>query len=193
MNINNIKFINIFSATVIVELIILIFFRFTKSFFSVKAINDWYDKLKWSAVILDLLIFIIGFYLTIFVNKYYKLNNYIYFLLIQLVIQIIHDILFYRFIILKSEPGNSIVMDEFKYYAKNTNLGAIVGDSWMYLMGIPLLIKTLKYDNEYLIFISTICLYLIGYLIYQKPLYFYESYNLEYLIPFFLNLKILTK
>ena len=84
-------------------------------------------------------------------------------------------------------------MDEFKSYAKNTNLGAIVGDSWMYLMGIPILIHTLKYNNEYLIFISNICLYLIGYLVYQKPLYKYKSYCLEYLIPILLNLKFFTK
>ena len=188
MNINDIKFINIFTSTVIVELIILIFFRFTKSFFSIKAINDWYDKLNWSAVILDILIFIIGFYLNIFVNKYFKINNYLFFLLIQLLIQVIHDIIFYYIFILGSEKGNSIVMDEFKSYAKYTKIGAIVGDSWMYLMGIPLLIKTLNYDKEVLIFISTICLYLIGYLVYQKPLYKYKSFNLEYLIPILLNL-----
>lgn len=193
MNINDIKFINIFTATVIVEIIILVFFRFTKSFFSVKAVNDWYDKLKLNAVILDLLIVIIGFYLNIFVNKYLKLNNYLSLLLLQLLIQIVHDFLFYYFIILKNVPGYNIVLDELDTYAEKTSLGAIVGDSWMYLMGIPLLIDSLKYDNEYLIFICTTCLYVIVYLIYQKPLYKFDSYKLEYLIPLLLNLKFLTK
>ena len=52
------------------------------------------------AIILDILIVIIVFYLNIFVNKYLKLNNYL-FLLLQLFIQIIHDILFYYFFYFK--------------------------------------------------------------------------------------------
>ena len=102
INLEKIKFLQILTATVLVELFILYLFRFTKSILSVKAINDWYDNLRWNAVILDLLIFIIGFYLAIFFCKRYKINNYIGFLIAQLLIQIIHDFLFYFFIIKKS-------------------------------------------------------------------------------------------
>ena len=190
MNINNIEFINIFTATTIVELICIIFFRLTNSYFSVKAINDWYDNLRWSAIGLDILIVIIVFYFNIILSKYLKINKYLIFLLLQLVLQIIHDILFY-FIIKKSIKGNNIVMDEFKSYIKHTNIGAIVGDSWMYLMGVPILLHTLKFNKEILILISLICLYIIGYLVYQKPLYKYNSFKLEYLIPFLLNINFL--
>lgn len=191
MNINlyNIEFINIFTATVIVELICIMFFRLSKSFFSVKAINDWYDNLNWSAVTLDILIVIIVFYFNIILSKYLKINNYLLFLLLQLLLQITHDILFY-FIIKYSIKGNNIVMDEFKEYVKKTKIGAIVGDSWMYLMGIPILIYTLKFNKEMLILISLICLYIIGYLIYQKPLYKYNSFKLEYILPLLFNFMI---
>lgn len=188
MNINNIEFINIFTATTIVELICILFFRLTKSDFSGKAINNWYDNLRWSAIGLDILIVIIGFYINIYLSKYLKINNYLLFLFLQLVLQIIHDILFY-FIIKKSVKGNNIIMDEFKEYAKQINIGAIIGDSWMYLMGIPILLHTLKFNKEILILISLICLYIIGYLVYQKPLYKYNSFKLEYLIPLLLNIK----
>ena len=188
MNINEIKFINIFLATLIVELIILIFFRFTKSVFTGQAANDWYDKLRWSAIILDLLSVMIGFYLNIFLNKYLKLNNYYYLFLFQILIQVIHDILFYFFVILKSKKGNSMVMDELKSYSSKISYGAIIGDSWMYSMGIPILVISLNYSSEKLIFTSLVCLYLIGYLVYQKPLYKYSSNYLEYLIPILLNL-----
>tara|TARA_Y100000768_G_scaffold277219_1_gene212659 strand:- start:19403 stop:19975 length:573 start_codon:yes stop_codon:yes gene_type:complete len=190
MDINNIEFINIFTATTIVELICILFFRLTKSFFSVKAINDWYDNLRWSAVGLDILIVIIVFYFNIFLSKYLKINNYLNFLLLQLILQIFHDIIFY-YIIKYSIEGNNIVMDEFKSYVKNTNIGAIVGDSWMYLMGIPILLHTLKFNKEILVLISLICLYIIGYLVYQKPLYKYNSFKLEYLIPLLLNINFL--
>ena len=60
----------------------------------------------------------------------------------------------------------------------------------MYLMGIPILIYTLKFNKEMLILISLICLYIIGYLVYQKPLYKYNSFKLEYILPLLLNFMI---
>ena len=78
-------------------------------------------------------------------------------------------------------------MDEFKTYAKNTKLGAILGDSWMYLMGVPILILSSKLNKELLIFISILCLYIIGYLIYQIPSYKIPTYKIEFLIPIYLN------
>lgn len=78
-------------------------------------------------------------------------------------------------------------MDEFKAYAKITKLGAILGDSWMYLIGIPILILSSKFNKEILIFVTTLCLYIIGYLIYQKPSYKIPTFKIEFLIPIFLN------
>lgn len=189
INLEKIKFLQILTATVLVELFILYLFRFTKSILSVKAINDWYDNLRWNAVILDLLIFIIGFYLAIFFCKRYKINSYIGFLIAQLLIQIIHDFLFYFYIIKKSTPKNSIVMDEFKSYAKNTGIGAILGDSYMYLIGVPILIMLTNKNlsDELLIFISTVCLYLIGYFVFQKPTYNKNTNYIEIFIPLILN------
>lgn len=188
IDLKNINFINILFSTCIVELIILIFFRFTKSKFSVKAINNWYDKLRWSAVLLDIFIFIIGFYINIFISNKLNINKYYYFLLSQILIQMVHDILFYLIFILGSKKGNNKVMDEFKSYAENTGFGAILGDSWMYLMGIPILLLSSKLNKEFLIFITTLCLYIIGYLIYQIPNYKIPTYYIEFLIPIVLNL-----
>ena len=66
INLNQIDFLNILTSTVLVETIMLFMFRYTKSFFSVKAINDWYDNLNWSAIILDILIVMIVFYINIY-------------------------------------------------------------------------------------------------------------------------------
>ena len=184
INLNNIKFINILTSTVLVETIMLFMFRYTKSVWSGKAINDWYDNLKWSAIILDILIVMIGFYINIYFCKYFKINSYYQILFCQLALQIIHDILFYVFFIKKIPQGENPVWDEFKLYAKNIGIGAIYGDSYMYLLGVPLLMKTLKLTNDKLIFISLCCLYIIGYLIHQKPLYKFKTYNLEFLLPF---------
>tara|TARA_B110000208_G_C11793694_1_gene438658 strand:- start:2510 stop:3091 length:582 start_codon:yes stop_codon:yes gene_type:complete len=187
MNLENINFIHILTSTLIVELFMLILFRYTKSVFSVKAINKWYDKYKLIAILLDIFIVMIGFYLTKFISKHYKLNNYYQILILQIIIQVIHDIIFY--LLFTKYPKNiNPVIDEFKKYAKSTNLGAILGDSYMYLIGIPILFLLTKLNKDKLIFISLVCSYLIGYLIYQKPLYKVNTNYVELLLPIILSL-----
>ena len=62
-------------------------------------------------------------------------------------------------------------MDEFKYYADKVKSGAIIGDSFMYLLATPLLYFYIqKRTDDVNIFISIISFYLIGYLVHQKPL-----------------------
>ena len=175
--IKNIKFIHILTATLIIELIMLILFKFTNQ--TSKAINNWYDNLKWTAVILDVLSIIIGFYLAKFIYKYLLKNNYINknnefikFLLILLIVQIIHDIFFYFFVIEPTPLKINKVIDEFKEYAKHYKLQAVIADSLIYIFTTPLLYYVIKkYPDNINIFISIVCTYLVGYLLYQKPLY----------------------
>lgn len=175
--IENIKFIHILTATLIIELIMLILFKFTNQ--TSKAINNWYDNLKWTAVILDVLSIIIGFYLAKFIYKYLLKNNYINknnefikFLLILLIVQIIHDIFFYFFVIEPTPLKINKVIDEFKEYAKHYKLQAVIADSLIYIFTTPLLYYVIKkYPDNINIFISIVCTYLVGYLLYQKPLY----------------------
>lgn len=169
-----------------VETYILILFRYTKSKFSGKSINAWYDKFKLIAIFLDIFIFIIGIYSTIFLAKKYNINKYYIFLALQIILQIIHDILFYIFFTKYPKNINPLI-DEFKNYAKYIGIGAIIGDSYMYLIGVPILFLLTKLNQDKLIFISLICSYLIGYLIYQKPLYKIKTNYFEFFLPLLLN------
>ena len=172
--IKDLTFLHFLTASVIIELFMLILFRFTKSS---KAINNWYDNLGWTAVILDVLSILIGFYIAKFIYEYLVKEKYINtdyeyykFLGIVLLVQIIHDFSFYLFVI-KSYPKNkNRVMDEFKNYAERVKTGAVIGDSFMYLLATPLLYLYIQKNNiNTNTFISIVCFYLIGYLIYQKP------------------------
>tara|TARA_X000000950_G_scaffold90436_1_gene113768 strand:+ start:804 stop:1349 length:546 start_codon:yes stop_codon:yes gene_type:complete len=170
-------FLQLLTTTVIVEAFILYLFRFTRSPLTGKAINRWYNNLGWSAVILDLLSFMIGFYIAKFIyeylvdKKYINTNYELYkFLGIVLVVQILHDFSFYFFVIKPYPENKNIVMDEFKYYTEKVKTGAVIGDSIMYLIGTPLLYLIIqKNDINTNTFISIVSLYLIGYFIYQKP------------------------
>jgi len=175
--IENIKFLHILTATLIIELIMLILFKFTKQ--TSRAINNWYDNLKWTAIILDVLSIIIGFYLTKFIFEYLLKNNYISknnefikFLLILLIVQIIHDISFYFGVISPTPFNINKVIDEFKDYANHYKLQAVVADSLIYIFTAPLLYYIIVKNSDSInTFISIVCTYLVGYLLYQKPLY----------------------
>jgi hypothetical protein len=175
--IKDLTFLHFLTASVIIELFMLYLFRFTKSPFTGQAINKWYDNLGWSAIILDLLSVLIGFYIAKYIYEYlvdkkYINNEYEIFkyLGIVLLVQITHDFLFY-FLVIKPFPANkNRVMDEFKSYAESVKAGAVVGDSFMYLLATPLLYLFIQKNNIHTnTFISIVCFYLIGYLIYQKP------------------------
>ena len=174
---NKVTFIHFFTAACIIELLFLYLFRFTYSPFTGIAINNWYTNLRWTAVILDILSVLIGFYIAKFIYEYLvsinyitKTNELVKFLGIVLLVQIIHDFSFYAFVIQPTPMGQSLVMDEFKRYAKAIGTGAVIGDSILYLVATPLLfyLATLKQDIN--VFSSLVSLYLVGYFVYQKPL-----------------------
>lgn len=166
------------SGALVVELIILILFRLTKSPLSGKDINKWYDDYKFDAILLDTLSLVIGFILAGFVYPFvFSEFNLGYFLFIMLVIQITHDYVFWRYVIVPLPDGHNQVIDTMKVYAKNAKGGAIIGDSIMYLMGVPIASILLYLANSYgasgmsfLLGIGIFALYPIVYLLYTKPI-----------------------
>jgi len=175
--IKDLTFLHFLTASLIIEAFILYLFRFTKSPLTGVAINRWYDNLGWSAVILDILSFLIGFYIAKFIYEYLVVQKFINtdyeiykFLGLVLIVQILHDFSFYFFAIKPYPKNKNRVIDEFKSYAERVKAGAVIGDSIMYLLATPLLYLFIQKNNiNTNTFISIVCFYLIGYLIYQKP------------------------
>ena len=175
--IKDLTFLHFLTATVVVEVFILYLFRFTKSPLTGVSINRWYDKLGWTSIILDITSVLIGFYIAKFIYEYLVEEKYINtdyefmkYLGLVLLVQIIHDFSFYFFVI-KPYPNNkNRVMDELKLYSEKVKTSAVIGDSFMYLIGTPLLYLFIQKNNIHTnTFISIVCFYLIGYLIHQKP------------------------
>lgn len=172
--IENITFIQFLTATVIIELFMMILFRFTKTS---KAINNWYNNLGWTAVILDVLSILIGFYIAKFIYEYLVEQKYINteyelykYLGLVLMVQIIHDFSFYFFVIKPYPKFKNKVIDEFKEYAKYYKSQAVFADSLIYIATTPILYYLItKNNNDTNVFINLIGFYLIGYFLYQKP------------------------
>jgi hypothetical protein len=171
----DLTFLHFLTASLIIELSMLTLFRFTKTS---KAINNWYDNLGWTAVILDILSILIGFYIAKFIYEYLVDHKYINsdyelykYLGLVLMVQIIHDFSFYFFIIKPYPKNTNKVLDEFKEYAKYYQSQAAFADSLIYIATTPLLYLFIQKNNiNTNTFISIVCFYLIGYLIYQKPI-----------------------
>tara|TARA_B100000965_G_scaffold283412_1_gene241326 strand:+ start:233 stop:769 length:537 start_codon:yes stop_codon:yes gene_type:complete len=177
MEVKNLKFIHFLTAALSIELFMLFLFRFTRSPFTGISINNWYTNFGWSAVILDVLSVIIGFYITKYIYLYAlkrgilsEKNTLLKFLILMLCVQIIHDFTFYFTVIKNTKLGKNPIMDELIEYANNIGVGAVIGDSFMYLLATPLLYVLLKLKDEDNQFISLVCTYIIGYIVYQKPI-----------------------
>jgi hypothetical protein len=159
-------------AAFVVEVIMLTIFRLTKSELAGKDINEWYDVYGLDAILLDTLIVIIGF---IVVSALYPFIfsdwNIVYFLILTLVVQIAHDYLFWRYVIVPIPQGHNQVIDTLKVYADNVKGGAIIGDSIMYILGVPIasLLLGSGLSASKLSIVGILSLYPIMYLLYTRP------------------------
>jgi uncharacterized protein YacL len=160
-------YLPILNGSLVADLIVLFIVYYTP-YFNSKYLMKWYETYRLSAVIADVFILVIGMVLARYV--FYELNlswNIWKFLLTVLVIQIIHDILFYG-IFMAVPRGKNKMLDLFKEYAKEVNVGAILGDSFM--MAIATLLSSyyasLSLNTNILIFIVSI--YLVPYILYTK-------------------------
>jgi hypothetical protein len=117
------------------------FLNFKKIKFKSKYLSYWYRHFGILAVMADVLIVMIVFILTRFLYPFiFSKFNIIFFILLLLGIQIIHDILFYAFF--SAVPrGFNKMLDVFKDYAKETMGDAILGDS--ILMSLSALLASL--------------------------------------------------
>ena len=102
----------IFCAILTVDVVVL----FLARYFTVggKYLNEWYDNYHILAVISDVMIILIGFiiaryiYTTFFFDKFGW--NVVYFLILLVVIQVLHDILFYVGVIRTIPKGENILI-----------------------------------------------------------------------------------
>tara|TARA_Y100000816_G_scaffold285629_1_gene265526 strand:- start:124 stop:648 length:525 start_codon:yes stop_codon:yes gene_type:complete len=173
MIIKNLEFIDFLTVTFIVEVISIIIVRNNDVYKWL--VKNWWTNLQWTAVILDMASLLGGFYLAKFAYLALLNNNIISnahaifkYSGILIIIQVIHDIMFYFTTILPTKRGSNYVIDLFKDYAKIAKTDAITGDSLMYLITLPILFNLNYLDNDSKIFICILCLYLLGYLIYKK-------------------------
>jgi uncharacterized protein YacL len=163
-NFNNVNdYLPILNGCVNAELIII--FLLYHGVFKSHLLKKWYKKYQLSAVLADVLILVIGIILTRFFYKYFFTSFNIWkFTGLAVMIQIIHDILFYLFF--KTVPtGYNAMLDFFKDYAREVGIGAILGDSFMMIIACLLSSYFATYSLNYNLIVLVVSLYFVPYMI----------------------------
>lgn len=164
---NTSHYLPILNASVLADIIVLLIVYYTP-FFNSRFLMKYYEEYRLGAIIADVLILVIGmiitrYYYKAFFNEFSILN----FLVLALVIQIIHDILF--FILFSNVPvGKNKFLDIFKKYAKEVSWGAILGDSFMIILTVLFSVYFSKQSYNYNIILLTVLVYLIPYVLYTR-------------------------
>jgi hypothetical protein len=133
-------------------------------------LKDWYRLFRLSAVIADVLILVIGIIITRFLYKYiFNEFSIIKFMFLAVLVQIIHDILFYLFF--SNVPkGVNYMLDFFKSYAKKAGYKAIIGDSIMMILVCFFSSRWATFDTNSNVINLIISCYFIPFMIYyEKP------------------------
>lgn len=163
-NFNNVSnYLPILNGSICSDLIII--FLLYNGVFNSIYLKKWYKKYQLSAVIADVLILVIGIIIARFLYKYFFDSFNIWkFTGLAVIIQIIHDILFYLFFSLVPTGYNGM-LDFFKEYAKEVGTGAILGDSFMMILACLLTSHFATYSLNTNIIILIFSTYFIPYLI----------------------------
>ena len=167
-------YIYIAIAVVIVDVFVMFLVRYFPDVFG-KAINIWYNRFKLSAVLSDVLIIVLGFGIARYIYTEYIYPNYdwnpTYFTGLSVVVQVIHDILFYLGVIKQVPQGHNGMIDVFKDYAGSGGAKVIGADSAM-MIGSSVLSMLLKAAPAHLTaFIGILSVYIVPYILETKNEY----------------------
>jgi hypothetical protein len=165
-NFNNIHdYLPLFNAVLITDLFVILLLNI--SVFKSPVLKKWYSQYNLSAVIADVLIILIVLIITRAIY-YYIFNDFslLKFIIIAVIIQITHDILFY--ILFSNTPrGVNKMLDTFKDYANEVSYKAILADSGMIILSCLIASYLVNKNTNSNIIVLISSLYLLPYLVYN--------------------------
>lgn len=163
---NNINdYLPLFNAVLITDLFVILLSNM--SIIKSEVLRKWYSQYNLSAVIADVLIILIGLIITRAIYYYiFDKFSILNFIIIAVIVQIIHDILFYIFF--RNIPrGVNKMLDTFKDYANDVSYKAILADSGMMIMSCLIAFYLVNKNTNTNIIVLISALYLLPYLLYN--------------------------
>ena len=163
---NNINdYLPLFTSVLITDLFVI--FLLNANVIKSRVLRQWYSQYNLSAVIADVLIILIGLIITRAIY-YYVFDSFsiVKFVILAVIVQIIHDILFYVFF--RNIPrGVNKMIDTFKDYANDVSYKAILADSGMMIMSCLIASYLVNKNTNTNIIVLISSLYLLPYLLYN--------------------------
>ena len=157
-------YLSLFIGVLITDMfvILLLHLKVIKS----KVLKEWYTKYNLSAVIADVLIIL----LVLIVARslyYYVFDTFsiVKFIILAVLLQILHDVLFYVFFSYVPR-GTNKMLDTFKDYANEVSYYAILSDSGMMIMSSLIASYLVGKSVNTNIIILIVSMYILPYLVY---------------------------
>jgi hypothetical protein len=161
---NTRDYLPIITAILIVEIItiILSFTNITQSSF----LKVWYKKYQLSAVLADVSLIFLGVVIARAIYPYlFDTFSMINFIILIVVIQMIHDILFYL-MILQIPKGVNRIIDILKDYADEISYWAILGDSAMMIASVLIAGVLANFDANTNMILLAFLVYILQFILY---------------------------
>ena len=162
---NTNDYLPLLNAVLITDLFVILLSN-TKMIKS-KVLRQWYSQYNLSAVIADVFIILIGLIITRAIY-YYIFDSFsiVKFIILAVMVQITHDILFYIFC--RSVPrGINKMLDTFKDYGNEVSYYAILSDSGMMAMSCLIAYYLVNKPTNINIITLITSVYVLPYLLYN--------------------------
>lgn len=130
-----------------------------------KTIREWYAKFGPVAVLSDCLIIILGIMLA---SLIYPTASTLELILLAVIIQLVHDLLFYILVIQKMPEGQNGIIDLFKKYADEGGYRILIADASMVTASILGQYYLETHSTEVTSFLGFLATYALSYIIYTK-------------------------
>lgn len=154
---------SLLTATAWVDFAVIVLSKF---FPLTKALGTWYSKFGLVAIGSDILIIVLGIALAMLIAPGISGWNLVG---LSVLIQIVHDVLFYLLVILGVPAGQNAIIDLFKAYAAEGSWKIIVADAGMVAASV-LLMEYFENNlsSDMTAFLGILAVYSLLYILYTK-------------------------
>ncbi len=154
---------SLLTATAWVDFTVIVLSKF---FPLTKALGTWYSKFGLVAIGSDILIIVLGIALAMLIAPGISGWNLVG---LSVLIQIVHDVLFYFIVILGVPAGQNAIIDLFKSYASEGSWKIILADAGM-VAGSVFLMEYLENNlsSDMTAFLGILAVYSLLYILYTK-------------------------
>ena len=161
-NLSNVP--HILFGTLVVDLVTILIVKNSNVLGTV--LKDWYDQFGLSAVLADVLIIVLGILMAQYIyTEFFPSYSPILFLLLVVLIQLVHDVLFHVGVIQMVPQGQNRIIDIFKRYADENSWKIIVGDAILMLGSTAVAAASLQLSPPLFVFLGILTVYAIPYAI----------------------------